>query len=473
MIIVYTISVISSFLVIFFGTHIYFRNPKSQRSTLLLITTIMISLLGIFKYNMIHSASRFEATIWAHLSFIWPFIVSTALHFSLLFTEKAKKDVNRIRSAVLIYLPAAILVVTDLITGDISRNLELRPDNNDWHRVFETNPLYIATFIWLTSSVIIFTYLYSTHLLSVKSKVKKNITFYFFAGFMIAGLGGIAGELGPVFISKHMNYLFVPSSVISCIIILYGLIRHYDYSFKSPEAADIIIDTISDALIYITPDLEVQPVNSAALNLFGWNEIENTRLPIKSFLPENPEYGQALRPVDSFEQLVDKLDSKEVWTSLISRDKTEIAVSVSGRVIKKHNKNPMGLLLTVKDIREKIKDKHKIKLSNHRYYELLQNLPLGIIRVDTEGKILDVNSELVEMLGSPSPEETKKINMFTYPPLIESGLSEDLMKCFRSEDKLTGERRYKTKWGKELYIKYYLLPLFDDKNQCTSVQAIV
>ena len=61
--------------------------------------------------------------------------------------------------------------------------------------------------------------------------------------------------------------------------------------------------------------------------------------------------------------------------------------------------------------------------SERKYRSLFDVAPIGIVLVDTEGKILEVNHFLLEILGSPSPEATKAINMLTFPPLVAAGVS--------------------------------------------------
>ena len=68
-------------------------------------------------------------------------------------------------------------------------------------------------------------------------------------------------------------------------------------------------------------------------------------------------------------------------------------------------------------------DKKNLKKRIENYNLLFDNSPLGIIIFNETGEIIDVNSNLLKMLGSNSEEKTKKINMLTYPPFKMFGLS--------------------------------------------------
>ncbi|MBN1897527.1 MAG: PAS domain S-box protein [Spirochaetes bacterium] len=132
----------------------------------------------------------------------------------------------------------------------------------------------------------------------------------------------------------------------------------------------------------------------------------------------------------------------------------------------------------VKELKEKLStSKSNIKNiieknSLEKYHFLLQNAPLGIILIDTKGNILDVNSALLEILGSPSEEETKKINLFTFPLLVKAGVSTDLKNCIKRKKKGIAEHEYISKWGKRSYLRYHLTPVFG-KKKIAGVLAVV
>ena len=64
--------------------------------------------------------------------------------------------------------------------------------------------------------------------------------------------------------------------------------------------------------------------------------------------------------------------------------------------------------------------KHNI---NQRYEVLLNVAPFGFLLIDLSGEIIEVNRAALQMLGSPSVEETKSINMLSYQPLEDAGIS--------------------------------------------------
>jgi len=114
-----------------------------------------------------------------------------------------------------------------------------------------------------------------------------------------------------------------------------------------------------------------------------------------------------------------------------------------------------------------------LKESEERFRLLVEHAPLGIITLDTSGKIIDINQKIVEIVGSPSAEQTLKINLLTFPPLVKSGIADDLAKCLSTGASGVFEKAYISKWDKKVYIRYYLAPLYDADHHITGALAIM
>jgi PAS domain S-box-containing protein len=103
--------------------------------------------------------------------------------------------------------------------------------------------------------------------------------------------------------------------------------------------------------------------------------------------------------------------------------------------------------------------------SESKYRSLVENSPTGILLLSTEGKILEVNKRMLDILGSPGPEETRQINCLEYGPLKAIGLSDDLERCIAAGLPMGRRVNYVTKWGRNVHLNYSITPVKDKKEK--------
>ena len=109
-------------------------------------------------------------------------------------------------------------------------------------------------------------------------------------------------------------------------------------------------------------------------------------------------------------------------------------------------------------------------LENERTYRtLIMNAPTGILYLNTDGQILDVNPKLLEILGSPSVEQTKAINIFTFPPLVQAGTVEAIKRSIKTRESVHHQHSYTSKWGKTAYIRYTITPIKNSNDVVSTI----
>lgn len=114
-----------------------------------------------------------------------------------------------------------------------------------------------------------------------------------------------------------------------------------------------------------------------------------------------------------------------------------------------------------------------LRESELKYRFLIESSPLGIFSADADGNIQIVNQTLVNILGSPSVEATKKINLLSFPPLREQGVSKIIQHSIRTGKSFIGDFPYRSAWGKEIFCSFYLDPVFNSKHEVIGVQGVV
>jgi PAS domain S-box-containing protein len=119
------------------------------------------------------------------------------------------------------------------------------------------------------------------------------------------------------------------------------------------------------------------------------------------------------------------------------------------------------------------KDMKSLQGSETRYGLLFETSPVGILLANPQGQILEVNPAAMHILGSPSAEATKNINLLTFQLLKEAGISAEFQKCVETTSPFLAEHPYTTAWEKHIHLYIRFTPIIDERGQIQSVQIIM
>ena len=111
--------------------------------------------------------------------------------------------------------------------------------------------------------------------------------------------------------------------------------------------------------------------------------------------------------------------------------------------------------------------------SMDRHSLLVEQLPLGIFALDSEGNILEANSALLSMFGIASAEAARNINMLSFPPLLQAEIAQDVQRCLDSEEMVTADRPFVSEQDRSAYLRLRLIPISADRLASPAVQGIV
>lgn len=221
----------------------------------------------------------------------------------------------------------------------------------------------------------------------------------------------------------------------------------------------LLTDFAFDAIVVINDEGKVVFWNPAAEKIFGYSESEILNQDVHRILAHNYEKAETLFKdyLDNFKQTGD-LSFLENPLELTAKNKNgeKIFIELTLSPLKLNEKwHAVGI---VRDITERKKSQIEIENMWRMYYELAEHAPVGILRCDNNGNIIYINNKVLEILGSPSEEETKKINLLTFPHLVGYGFSAKLKECLENNKTIIYEVFYKSIWGKEFWARVHIKP---------------
>ncbi|MFP4458731.1 MAG: PAS domain S-box protein [Candidatus Zixiibacteriota bacterium] len=233
----------------------------------------------------------------------------------------------------------------------------------------------------------------------------------------------------------------------------------------------LLFDKANDAIL-LMKDRKVVDCNLKALELYACNRNDIIGKVPTEFSPEYQPDGKKSDIVakEKLRKALDNTHPEFYWKlkrkngQLLDAEINLNSISISGDTY---------IQVIIKDISEKKKAEKALLKSEQKYKKLFRNSPVGIITIDNEGNIIDINQKLVEILGSPSIEATKKINLFKFKPLVKASITENFKKCIEDGENLIAESQYISKWNKKTYLRYHLSAISDRDANIEGVQAIV
>ncbi len=252
--------------------------------------------------------------------------------------------------------------------------------------------------------------------------------------------------------------------------LFYILVNDITEQKKAEEAKKKIEEKYWN-LLQFAPDAFVQgdsdgnfiTCNEAAAKLTGYSIKELLKLSMNDLFSNSTLNKQPLR--------YDLLKANKVIQTvreLICKNGDIKTIEMNSKMMKN------GTLQSfIRDVSERKVTENALRTSEKNFRLLFESYPLGTCVSDCKGNIIDGNKALLAMLGSPSLEATKKINVLKFQPLIKSGYAKLFRKCIKNNETLFFNMSYKSKWGKDSIYSNYLIPLSNEKGIVEKVYTIM
>ena len=218
-----------------------------------------------------------------------------------------------------------------------------------------------------------------------------------------------------------------------------------------------------------TPDGKILLANPALIQMLGYSSFEE--LAQRDLEQEGYEPGYER---SEFQIQIERDGQvRGLESSWKKNDGTAIFVRESAKVIR----GPDGQVLyyegSVEDITERKQAEELLRQNEKKYRLLFDNAPVGILLADTKGQIINLNSASLVILRSFTAEATENINILSFQPWIEAGISAYFQRVIDTAQPIQGEFHYINKWDKAIDILVWLTPIYGVKGNVEQIQIIV
>lgn len=151
------------------------------------------------------------------------------------------------------------------------------------------------------------------------------------------------------------------------------------------------------------------------------------------------------------------------------------------RLKKIDNKKIEEQSLILKKLNEELKNQNKqlkeskkqILNSETLFRTIFEASPIGIILLDSKGKILNINESFSKIVGIEVNKELYSLNIFQLSVLKRTKILTSFSEVIEKKQVVHGEAGFRNAIGINIIINYHISPLMDDNNELVKIQAVI
>ncbi|MCL6097594.1 MAG: PAS domain S-box protein [Bacteroidetes bacterium] len=303
------------------------------------------------------------------------------LNFTYAFIGR-KKDLIYYVSSTSVFTTVLISLTTNLVLANYIKT--------DWGYDRIHGILYFPAIV----IAIILPAIYSIYFIIQKIRTtsdyifKKSLSLIFIGSLISLMLGLISNVIIPhVFNNHNLVQVGESTTVVQSYFILIAVIKYRLFTPNVEDIAHALFDNMRAAVFILGRDGEITLMNTFAEKLFGFKVTSGSEVRITRFFPDHT-IGENFADVEiSYES--------DSGLKTLSLSQTGIL----------YGNFEFGKILIARDITEQKRAEEAVRESEEKFRWLFENVPDGIYLSTPDGKLINANNTLVQMLGYDSKEE--------------------------------------------------------------------
>lgn len=227
-----------------------------------------------------------------------------------------------------------------------------------------------------------------------------------------------------------------------------------------------IFNNIQDVYFEVEMDGTVIEISPSVTNYTGYDREDIIGHNIMTFYADPSQRELYIK------KLLAKKEVRNYEITFKHSNGSLVYTMVLSRLIQDEKSGRQRIIGAIMDITDQKIYYQKLIESEEKFKSLFENAPMGIMAVDPKGNILDINRQMLEIIGSPSKEITVKFNVLHFEPMVKSGISDRILEAIRSGNSSVFDQHYTSHWGKSGIYKTYIKPVMNGYNSSEYILII-
>ncbi|MGQ9714500.1 MAG: PAS domain S-box protein [Anaerolineae bacterium] len=165
------------------------------------------------------------------------------------------------------------------------------------------------------------------------------------------------------------------------------------------------------------------------------------------------------------------LGQSERYTArLLKADGTRVPCLISARPLFEEGRY-VGTLAVVTDLSERMARERELQAAKEYLENLIRALPVGILRLNPRGEVMDMNPALEEMVGATA-EERRGMNILEISNVVETRVHELYRRGLQGEPFAPVDSWYRSLTGRERYLRVQGVPIRDAEGKVSELVVI-